>query len=231
MFILTFGLSLLCIFLGAELYKTHRIRSTLSERYRRLADDNHKLSNFVLEYQKENLLMLEEHQEVQKEIKEVELDQAMECSARQVVLPKSLKEYAKLGPEPLVYVPPKSKVDELLDKIENEMEVTGCSSKMYSDEEFNKKFEGLSPLVTLELNNGIIKMTDCALHPNWKIDLVYNNVLFTNLTLEQNNRLKVIFTNKMAEAAIRDSNKGIWGPEHFGCEQISPGIYTLKTNE
>lgn len=227
MILISIGSTLLFAIALISWMKEASNNNKLSDKNKLLSEDNNKLSNLVLDYQNENLLMLEEHQETQEVIKAARLDRAMECSARQALLPKFLKEYL---PESIC-VPPKSKVDELLDKIENEMEVTGCSSRMYSDKDFNKKFEGLSPLVTLELNNGVIKMTDCALHPNWKIDLIYNDSIFTNLTIEQHERLKGIFLNKMAEAAIRDASKSAYGPEYSGCEQISPGIYTLKTNE
>lgn len=236
------GISLLCVCLGAELYRTHGNKRLLSDRVQMLSNENVKLSNLVLEYQNENLLCLEEHKEASNEIERSRIDAMMEMSAKEI-------------PSNICYIPARSKVDELIDKIENEMEVTSCYSKRHSNEEFNNKFEGENPIVTIELNGGVVKLIDCASSSNWSVDMLYNNVLFTNLSADQCTRLKGIFSEKMAQAAIRDTKTKpninreeelratlescAYGPDYPGCDQIEPGVYVsrnvksinIKTNE
>lgn len=235
------GVSLLCVYLGAELYRSYGNKRLLSERVRYLSDETSKLSNLVLEYQNENLLCLEEHKEASNEIERSRIDAMMEMSAKEI-------------PSNICYIPARSKVDELIDKIENEMEVTSCYSKRHSNEEFNNKFEGENPIVIIELNGGVVKLIDCA-SCNWNVDMLYNNVLFTNLSADQCTRLKGIFSEKMAQAAIRDTKTKsninreeelrstlescAYGPDYPGCDQVEPGIYVnrnvksinIKTNE
>lgn len=231
MITLVVGISLLCVYLGAELYRSYGNKLLLSERVKYLANETSKLSDLVLEYQNENLLCLEEHKEVSNKIERNRIDRMMELSAKEI-------------PTSVCYVPHKSKVDELIDKIEDEMEVTGCSSKLHSDEKFNNRFEGEKPIVTIELNGGVVKLIDCASSNNWTVDMLYNNVLFTSLTNEQTDRLRKIFVKKMAEAAIRDTSgtpnvnreerlkrtleEAVYGPEYQGCDQVEPGIYISR---
>lgn len=96
-----------------------------------------------------------------------------------------------------------SRVDELIEKICT-MEVTAVTSEKHSKKK-DKKFVGLKPLITLEFNNGLIKLRDLAdTESGWLTEMMYNGELFPRLTDNHRKRLRVIFMEKMAEAAILD---------------------------
>jgi len=104
--------------------------------------------------------------------------------------------------------PKRSKVDLLIDEIENSMEITNISCISYS-EEYDKRFIGTKPVVVAEFNGGAVKIIDLAQTRDgktWTTDLLYHDVIFPRINERQTNRLKAILTEKMAVAAAKDAN-------------------------
>lgn len=102
-------------------------------------------------------------------------------------------------------LPADNNVDKLLESMK-QMEVTNIENFSYS-KEYDSRFIGTKPLVVLELV-GVIKLIDLAQvseGKEWSVDLLYNGSPFPRLTEDQKERLRDIFMEKMAEAAMRDS--------------------------
>jgi len=116
---------------------------------------------------------------------------------------------------------PKSSVSKLIESIKD-MEVTGVTAESHS-EKYDKNFIGFKPLVTLELNRGVVKLIDLAQSGanshSWLIDLVYNGAPLTRLTEQHREELGAIFMEKMAEAAIRDTSNKLLS-EYSGGEDV-----------
>ena len=108
-----------------------------------------------------------------------------------------------LGPPPKL--PVNQKIEELLEVICDEMEITGIFSESHGEETMDSKFHGLGPLVTYEFNNGLIKIRELVDHPeDWKIDLIYKNELVAGLLPSHREKLRKMLIDKIAEAALKD---------------------------
>ena len=92
-------------------------------------------------------------------------------------------------------------IDVLLDVLEI-AEVTGVKSEKHSSKEVNKVCEGQKPLVTLEFGDVSVRELVWGGRP-WTPDLCWKGHLLPELSGEQVQRLRQIFRNRMAEAALK----------------------------
>jgi hypothetical protein len=151
-----------------------------------------------------------ENKKLIKELEHVNKNQGKlsQCNFDLLDEVESLKDKIKLlppGQESVAIENSKSNVDKLIDKIENEMKITDITNSSYS-KEYDKYFRKCKPLVVMKLDNcvEIIDLVQISenINENWTLDILYHGAPITRLTKEHQERLKKVFTEKMAEAAM-----------------------------